>query len=533
MASTPPPPPPSPTSSASSPRQLPPPAPASLRQLPPLQLRRAAPLAFTLMGAAFINVPSPPLCTTMSIQALVIALPSIAHDLRIPPPRLQWVVSAYSITFATFLLVCGRLGDVYGRRRVFLGGGAWVAATALGTAFCPTEVSFVVLRALQGLGAAANVPAAIGILGASIPPGRVKNYSFAIYSAGAPLGAVVGNLVGGILTQYADWKWIFYVLAIASALIVAVAWFVIPTPAPAPAPAKAALQIDWLGAFLSTSALVALIFALSDGPSRRHGWSQPHIIALLALSLLLAGAFLAWQRHLEAHCTLPPLLRPSLFRRHRTLSAAMAVTLFFWAAFNNYMIYATYFYQPYLGLSPIATTLRFLPTGIAGLLTTAASGYLLGRAPAAAILALGTAATATACLLMALPIPPAASYWAYGFPAMVLAVVGADTVYPCLALYTTSAMPRADQALAGGVFNTVAQVGRAVGLALATVVDEAVRGHGRRGGRDGRDGRDGRERLARLLSAIRAAQWVNFALAVVALAVAVVGLRRIGKVGRA
>jgi MFS family permease len=126
---------------------------------------------------------------------MVIAMPSIGRDLKIPENRYQWIISSYSLTFGCFLLLWGKICDIYGKRLVFLLGGIWVALSSLGTAFCRTEISFVVLRAISGLGAAANVPAAIGILGTTIPPGRVKSYSFAIYSAGTPLGAVCGILV--------------------------------------------------------------------------------------------------------------------------------------------------------------------------------------------------------------------------------------------------------------------------------------------------------------------------------------------------
>jgi MFS family permease len=132
---------------------------------------------------------------------MVIALPSIGKSFSTPPSRYQWMISSYNITFGCFLLLAGKLGDLHGKRLVFLLGGVWYALASLATAFSPNEIAFDVLRALSGLGAAANVPAAIGILGTSIPPGKVKSYSFAIYSAGAPLGAVSGNIVVGDKTQ--------------------------------------------------------------------------------------------------------------------------------------------------------------------------------------------------------------------------------------------------------------------------------------------------------------------------------------------
>jgi len=135
---------------------------------------------------------------TLSVQAMVIALPSIGEALDMPPSRYQWIITSYALTFGCFLLLWGKVGDIYGKRLVFLLGGVWVAVTSLATAFSPSEIVFDILRALSGLGAAANVPAAMGILGTSIPPGKVKSYAFAIYSAGAPLGAVCGTIVVGV-----------------------------------------------------------------------------------------------------------------------------------------------------------------------------------------------------------------------------------------------------------------------------------------------------------------------------------------------
>jgi hypothetical protein len=194
-------------------------------------------------------------------------------------------------------------------------------------------------------------------------------------------------------------------------------------------------------------------------------------------------------------------------------------------------------YQDFLQLSPIQTTLRFMPTGVGGILITAVSGYLLSRVPGQYLLTVGVICTTCSSVLMAAPIPPETTYWAYGFPAMLLAVVGADTVYPCLSLYTTSSMPMKDQALTGGIFNTVGQVGRAIGLALATAVDVGVRQNGGNGLGAALPGvnveePEGHEQWV-LLAALRTTQWLNVGMALVALLAVVTGLRKIGKVGAA
>ncbi|KAI5852371.1 major facilitator superfamily domain-containing protein [Tricharina praecox] len=500
-----------------------------MSQIPEMAMARAAGLSCTLMAAAFLN--------TLSVQAMVIAMPSIGEAFDMPKSRQQWIITSYALTFGCFLLLWGKIGDIYGKRLVFLIGGVWVAVTTLATAFAPSEIVFDILRALSGLGAAANVPAAMGILGTSIPPGKVKSYAFAIYSAGAPLGAVCGTLVGGILTEYASWQWIFYLVAIVSAVVTAAAYFVIPVPkkshsvTPVERP-----MLDYFGAFLITLSLVLLIFTLSQGNTGDDGWTKPYIPSLLLVFVILFMTFVAWEWWLENKTKLEPLMRMSIWS-NRGFTVSMVVTGFFWAAFNNYMVYATFFYQDFLGLSPIATTLRFLPTGVAGALITIVSGYLLSRVSGQHILIVGVICTAISCMLMAAPIPPETTYWAWGFPAMILAVVGADTVYPCLSLYTTGSMPMKDQALAGGIFNTVGQIGRAVGLALATAVDVGIKKNG--GNRLG-DLVPGMQRFDdhhddkwAILAALRTAQWLNTGMALIALVAVIAGLRNIGKVGAA
>lgn len=170
----------------------------------PMSKARTIGLVITLTGAAFLN--------TLSVQAAVIILPTIGRDLHIPAARQQWIVSAYSLAFGCFLLLWGRLADVYGKRLIFIYGSAWVCLVTLICPFIPNEIGFDVFRGLQGLGAAANVPTAIGILGVTFPPGKAKNYAFATYSAGAPMGSVFGNILGGLVAQYASWKWVFWIL---------------------------------------------------------------------------------------------------------------------------------------------------------------------------------------------------------------------------------------------------------------------------------------------------------------------------------
>ena len=261
-----------------------------------------------------------------AVQAAVIVLPTIGHDLQIPAARQQWIVSAYSLAFGCFLLLWGRLADVYGKRIIFIWGSAWVSLVTLVCPFVPNEIGFDIFRGLQGLGAAANVPTAIGILGVTFPPGKAKNYAFATYSAGAPMGSVFGNILGGLVAQYATWKWIFWILAIIAAVVTVAGHLVIPLPALRPAQADVKHAVDWIGGTTITVALMALLFALTEG--NVVGWGKPYIGAIIGISVLLIVAFVFWQLYLEQKTKRPPLIKVTVFKN--PVVAAANVTMALW-----------------------------------------------------------------------------------------------------------------------------------------------------------------------------------------------------------
>ncbi|CAK7217335.1 hypothetical protein SCUCBS95973_003113 [Sporothrix curviconia] len=524
---------------------------------------RCIALVATVTGATFTN--------TLSVQSVVIILPSVGRDLNIPDTRLQWIVSAYSLTFGCFLLLWGRIADLFGKKAIFVAGSAWFTATTVANPFIPNEIVFNLFRGLQGLGAAANVPTAIGILGTTFPPGKAKNYAFAAYGAGAPLGSVFGNLMAGLITSYANWKWVFGALAIMSGIVTVVGYLIIPahaplsmapaapatnsagspngTSSPSPSPPSLSLMaslrsIDWFGAFLVTLGLVGLLFALTEG--NVVGWSTPWIGTLIGVSVLLVAAFVGWQLWLErpanvvlqnaGHVWPPrPLVRMSIFKRSAgggLFATSLAIMALFFSSFNGYLVYATYFYQDYLGLSAIETTLRFIPTGVAGVTTCFCVAPLLGRIPTYWILLFGNACVCISNLLLAVPIPPlTTSYFAYGLEAMVLSVFGADTAWPSLTLFVSHALPREDQALGGALINMAGQVGRAIGLAIATAAQTTVMASARGvpvasvGGTIVKD--------EPTLRGMRAGSYFNFGLGVASFLVVLVAFRGSGIIGKA
>jgi predicted MFS family arabinose efflux permease len=344
------------------------------------------------------------------------------------------------------------------------------------------------------------------------------------------LGAVFGNLLGGIIAQYTSWKWVFVVVALMAAAITAAAIFIIPPQKHTlrEEGASVAASIDWLGAVLITSGLLALLFALTEG--NVVGWRTPWIPALIVVSVILVALFVLWQRHLERTGKRAPIVKVSMFSSMQ-FSAAMVIMAIFFSSFNGFLVYATFFYQDFQGLSTLDTTLRFLPTGLSGCITAAIVSQLLARVPTYVMLAVGNACISIAALLFAVPIPPDTIYWAYGFPAMIISVFGADTTWPCLILFTSHSLPQADQALGGALVNAMGQVGRAIGLAVATAIQTAVMAK-ERGISVEHAGPVKEWELASLLG-LRAAEWWNFALGIAALALVLVFFRGSGIIGKA
>ncbi|KAF1845030.1 MFS general substrate transporter [Cucurbitaria berberidis CBS 394.84] len=479
--------------------------------------------------ALVITIATAPFLSTMAVQASVIILPTIGEELDIPTSRQQWIVSAFNLTFGCFLLLWGRLADVYGRRMIFIWGSVAFTITSIVPPFIPNEIGFNIFRGLQGLAAAAMAPTALGILGVTFPPGRTKDIAFGCFGAGAPLGGITGNIFGGVIGEYLNWKWVFWIFAIISGISTIASYLVIPLPPPQPEPIMRN-TIDWIGGTLITVGLVVLLFALTEG--NVVGWSTPWIPILIVFSILVVVAFGFWQHYLETKTQKRPLMKMSIFKNGKFTAANVVMALFF-SSFNNYLIFATYWFQDFQGLSVIQTTLRFIPNGITGILVALITGQLLSRVPADIILTFSTICISTSSLLFAIPIPVHTTYWAYGFPAMVLSVCGADTIFPVLTLFVAKTLPPEDASLGGALITAVGQIGRAIGLAIATALQTAViaREKGVHVDKIGSEGHGLKPWDNALKVGIRDTAWFNFGMSLASTMVVVLFIRGIGIIG--
>ncbi|KAI0729086.1 efflux transporter [Fomitopsis betulina] len=483
-------------------------------------------------------------CTTAMMlntslnTAVAIALPTMGEDLGIPNYRLQWVISAYTLSSGCLLLFFGRLADLYGRKKAFLAGILVLGVLSLGCGFAQSEIVIDVLRGLQGLGSAAAIPASLGILAHSFPPSKTRSVAFATFAAGAPVGAAIGSTIGGVLTQLTEktWRSTFWFMAGLSA-----ATFIgglLSFNADLPSTEKDR-RVDWLGAFLVTAGLVLIVFVLSDGSIAPNGWKTPYIIALLIVGVLFMVFYVLWEafleRKLDAHSpawwTPPPLMRVSLWGRARgKLAVTLCLALLEYGGFNSFSFWVQLYYQDYEKLSPVLTMVRLLPMFVTGVIANVIVALVVGRVPLVFLVTIGMAFTGVANLLFAV-IDPHAVYWAFGFPAAVLSVFGADFVFAAGTLFIAKVCLPHEQSVGGALFQTMTQLGSSFGLAITTIVyDSELAGASRKAGVivnvDGTNAP-----LSAQLSAYKDAFWTGCAITMFGAVLAVLILRGAGIVG--
>ncbi|OJT07816.1 hypothetical protein TRAPUB_1299 [Trametes pubescens] len=478
---------------------------------------------------------------TANLTGVSISLPTIGRDLHIVEDKLQWIMNAYSLSSGCLLLFFGRLADLYGRKRLFLCGCAWLGVFALGCGFAQNEITLDILRGIQGLGAAAAIPACLGILAHTFPPSTIRSIAFSTFAAGAPVGGALGNAVGGVLTQSTEksWRSAFWFLAGMAAVCCVGGAFSIDKDEPYQLDDR---RVDWLGAFLGTSGLILIVFALSDGSVAPDGWKTGYVIAILIIGVLIFALFVVWERYLERvqngsgtrrrrWWTPPPLMNVSIWGRANGKLGVMLIIAFLqWCGFLSFSFWITLYYQNYAGLSPILTMVRLLPMNVTGFLCNVVVALVVGRVDLVILIVIGTTFTAVANLLFAV-IDPAAPYWAFGFPATILAVFGADFVFAAGTLFVAKVCLPHEQSVGGALFNTLTQVGAAFGTAISTIVFNAgLTKASRKYGVEVHGSVANAPRPAQLV-AYKDAMWAGFAFPLCGAILALLFLRGVGVVG--
>jgi EmrB/QacA subfamily drug resistance transporter len=391
----------------------------------------------------------------LDISIVNVALPSISKALNFSPENLQWVVTAYTLAFGGFLLFGGRAADLFGRRRVFIGGVAAFTLASFVAGISQHDSTLIAGRAFQGLTAAFMSPAALSIIISTFKEGKERNRALSVWGGVAAGGAAAGLLFGGILTEYLNWRWNFFVNVPIGIALASFAFRLIPE-------SKAELShkhLDLSGAALATSGLMLLVYGLVKAPD--YGWTDNRSIMYLGVSAVLLAAFIVNEMR-SKH----PLVPLSIFKI-RNLRGANMVQLPITASMFSMFFFLTLYVQNVLGFSPIKTGLAFFPVtiviGIAsGLVSTLVSriGYKPPMVVAPLFLSAG--------LYLFSRMPVNGSYASDVLPGLILMALGLGFTFVTITIAATSGVPPDKSGLASGILNTSQQIGGALGLAILT-----------------------------------------------------------------
>ncbi len=394
----------------------------------------------------------------LDVSIVNVALPQIGRQLHYSAVGLQWVVNAYVLTFAGFLLLGGRAADLFGRRRVFLAGlGLFSLASLLG-GLAQTSTELTAARAVQGLGGAILSPATLTIITTTFVDGAGRNKALGIWSAVAGAGGAAGAVIGGLLTGYLSWRWVLFVNVPVGVVGIVLAVSLLDEQR---RPGNQG-SLDVGGAVTGTAGLALLVYGIVGTDT--YAWGSLHTLLILAAALAMLALFL-W---LQARVVGAPLMPLSLFRS-RTLSAANGTMLLTGAAFFSMWYFLTLYLQDVHGFGPLKAGLLFLPMGISIIIGAQIGSRLVLPLGARQVLMTGLTLAGGGFLWLA-QLNATSSYAAGVLPGSLLTTFGIGLAFTPLAAAATSGVPVQQAGLASGVLNTSRQVGGSIGLAaLATI----------------------------------------------------------------
>jgi EmrB/QacA subfamily drug resistance transporter len=410
-------------------------------------------LILAVVGAAFFM-------TILDVAIVNVAIPSIETDLHITEQRVQWVITAYAITFGGFLLLGGRMADLLGRKRIFFLGLIIFTLSSLACGLSHAADSAAVLigaRAVQGLGAAIISPAALSIVTTTFSEGAERNKALGIWGALGGSGAAAGVLFGGILVKYLGWEWIFFVNVPVGVLVFALAVAVVPESRVE----AAQRRYDIGGAVTVTGGLALLVYAISKAPN--VGWGSARTILLLIASAVILAVFVVIELRGRA-----PLMPFGIFR-NRSLSAANVVGfLMGMVIFANFFL-LTLYVQQVLGWSALRTGVTFLATAGTTVIWAGVAQALSTRVGPRLVMTAGLLIMALA-LFGYTRIPIDGHYWPDLLPEYLVFAVGLAFAFVPVSIAALTGVKPDEAGLASGLLNTSQQIGGAMGVAVVTTI---------------------------------------------------------------
>jgi EmrB/QacA subfamily drug resistance transporter len=455
--------------------------------------RRQMVTLLVLCAAPFLGV--------VDTTIVTIALPSMSTALGLSATDAQWVLNGYALVYGGLLLLLGRMGDLWGRRRLFLLGLVLFAAASLLGGFAPVPWVLIVARVAQGVGAAAFTPAALSLVATVFAEGEARNRALGIWGAMAAVGFVVGMVLGGVITELLGWRWIFYLNVPIAAAVLLVA----PATLPESRSREVVRSLDVAGAVAVTLAIGATIYAVSGIPE--YGWSG----RTLGIGLFGVGAavgFVLIERRAPAPLVPLPLLRA------RRMAAPNGLKILISTIGTAWLYVLTFYFQDVRSLSPLPTGLLFLPMTIASIVGAWAGGRLVTAVGGKVVVLVGTALIGGGLLLMSTL--PVTGQLAGVVAGMVVGELGFMMAIVPLAIAITAAAHADQRGLAAGLLGTSDQLGNALGLSITVSVAAVVTARLAQGV----------PTLADYLAGLRAGLWVSIVVAALTWVMALVALRR-------
>jgi EmrB/QacA subfamily drug resistance transporter len=406
--------------------------------------------ALAVLGIAYLMV-------VLDVAVVNVALPAIQTDLDFSPENLQWVVSAYALTFGGFLLLGGRIGDIIGRRKLFMIGLVMFAGFSLLCGFATSDGMLIAGRALQGAAGAILSPSVFSITTVTFAEGAERNKALGILGAIAGSGAAIGVLLGGILTEYAGWEWIFYINAPVGVLALLLTRRFV---------AESRLdgmerRFDAAGAITVTASLMLLVYGLTQAPNK--GWASGETIGVLIGSAVLMAAFLVIEMRSRS-----PLVPLGFFRK-RTPTAANIVGFGLGTMMFGMFFLLSLYMQQVLGLSAVKTGVGYLAVALTAIVSSGAAQALVTRAGVKPVLVTGLALIGGG-LVWFTQIAPDGSYFSDLFGGFLMLGVGLGFAFVPISIAALSGIEPQEAGLASGLINTSQQIGGALGVAILTTV---------------------------------------------------------------
>jgi EmrB/QacA subfamily drug resistance transporter len=379
-----------------------------------------------------------------------IALPSIVRELGASSSQLQWIVDAYTLVFASFLLLAGSLGDRYGRKSALTAGLLVFGVGSLASALVSSAGGLIMTRAVQGLGAAFIMPSTLSIL-TSVFPDDERGRAIGIWAGVSGLGVAVGPITGGYLLEHFYWGSIFLVNIPVIAVALLGGAVLVPNSRDPHAP-----KLDLVGTVLSVTMLFTLLYGIIEGPTR--GWTDPLIVGAFAVGVILLAAFVLWELHSDH-----PMLDVTFFKNPRFSAASIAVTLVFFSMFGA-LFFLSQYLQFVLGYDPLQSGIRLLPIAVALVVAAPLSPLFVARLGTKIVVSAGLVLVALGMWLFS----HASADSGYGLVALVLLVIGVGMAI-AMAPATDSimgALPHEKAGIGSAVNDTTREVGGALGVAI-------------------------------------------------------------------